>query len=153
MMKRKLLAAIVATSAASLFMLEAAAQAKPEVLVKQRKAAMTLQGKYLGPMGAMAQGKIPYNASVVQRNAGFLEALSKMPWDGFDPSTKGEKSAALPAVWDKPDEFKKAAERFENEAAKLAQVSKGGDEAAVKAQIGATAKSCGGCHETFREKQ
>ncbi len=37
--------------------------------------------------------------------------------------------------------------------AKLAQVSKSGDEAAVKAQIGATGKACGGCHETFREKQ
>jgi cytochrome c556 len=152
-MKRKLLAVSVAMSLGAGFMLDAAAQAKPEVLVKQRQAVMTLQGKYLGPMGAMAQGKLPYDATVVQRNAAFLEALSRMPWDGFDSSTKGEKSAALPAIWEKPDEFKKAAERLESEAAKLASVSKSGDEAAVKAQIGATAKSCGGCHETFREKR
>jgi cytochrome c556 len=38
---------------------EALAQAKPEVLVKQRQAAMTLQGKYFGPMAGMAQGRIP----------------------------------------------------------------------------------------------
>ncbi|HXI37423.1 MAG TPA: cytochrome c [Burkholderiales bacterium] len=132
--------------------LDAAAQAKPEVLVKQRQAAMTLQGKYLGPLGAMAQGKAPFNAQIVQRNAGYLEVLSKMPWDGFDPSTKGEKSAALPAVWEKAGEFKQAQERFENEAAKLVQVAKSGDEGAIKAQIGATAKSCGGCHENFRQK-
>ena len=31
------------------------AQVKPEILVKQRQAAMTLQGKYFGPLGAMAQ--------------------------------------------------------------------------------------------------
>ena len=152
-MKRKLVAVSLSMAVGAAFTLDAVAQAKPDVLVKQRKAAMTLQGKYMGPMGGMAQGKIPYNASVVQRNAAFLEALSKMPWDGFDPSTKGEKSAALPAVWEKSGEFKKAAERLESEAAKLVQVSKSGDEAAVKAQIGATAKSCGGCHETFREKQ
>jgi len=152
-MKRKLVAVSLAMSVGAGFMLDAAAQAKPDVLVKQRQAAMTLQGKYMGPMGGMAQGKIPYNAGVVQRNAAFLEALSKMPWDGFDPSTKGEKSAALPAVWEKSGEFKQAAERFENEAAKLVQVSKSGDEAAVKAQIGATGKACGGCHETFREKR
>ena len=132
--------------------LDAAAQAKPEVLVKQRQAAMTLQGKYLGPLGAMAQGKAPFNAQIVQRNAGYLEVLSKMPWDGFDASTKGEKSAALPAVWEKAGEFKQAQERFENEAAKLVQVAKSGDEGAIKAQIGATAKSCGGCHENFRQK-
>ena len=34
-------------------------QVKPEILVKQRQAAMTLQGKYAGPLGAMAQGKAP----------------------------------------------------------------------------------------------
>jgi cytochrome c556 len=138
---------------ASLFSLEAVAQAKPEVLVKQRQAAMTLQGKYFAPLGGMAQGKVPYNQSVVQRNAAFLQVLTQMPWDGFDPSTKGEKSAALSAIWEKPGEFKQAAERLENEAAKLAAVSKSGDEAAVKTQIGALVKACGGCHESFREKR
>lgn len=151
-MKRSFLVATLAASTA-LVVLDAAAQAKPEVLVKQRQAAMTLQAKYLGPMGAMAQGKAPYNADVVRRNAAYLETLSKMAWDGFDPSTKGEKSAALPAVWEKSADFKQAAERLENEAAKLVQVSKSGDEGAVKAQIGAVGKSCGGCHEHFREKR
>jgi cytochrome c556 len=149
-MNRKLAAAALV---ASLFSLEAVAQAKPEVLVKQRQAAMTLQGKYFGPLGGMAQGKVPYNQSVVQRNAAFLQVLTQMPWDGFDPSTKGEKSAALLAIWEKPGEFKQAAERLENEAAKLAAVSKSGDEAAVKAQIGVLVKACGGCHESFREKR
>ena len=152
-MKRKLAAATLIASVAAVFALDAMAQAKPEVLVKQRQAAMTLQGKYFGPLAGMAQGKVPYNASVVQRNAGFLQDLSQMPWDGFDPSTKGEKSAALPAIWEKPGEFKQAAERLENESAKLAAVSKSGDEAAVKAQIGAVGKACGGCHENFREKR
>jgi|SRR4051812_8584016 cytochrome c556 len=152
-MNSKIVITALAACLGAGFVAEAAAQAKPEVLVKQRQAAMTLQGKYMGPLGGMAQGKVPYNAQVVQRNAAYLEALSKMPWDGFDPSTKGEKSAALPAIWDKPGEFKQAAERFESEAAKLAQLSKSGDEAAVKAQIGATGKACGGCHETFREKR
>jgi cytochrome c556 len=132
------------------------AQAKPEVLVKQRQAAMTLQGKYFGPLAAMAQGKAPYNKDTVVRNAEFLAALSKMPWDGFAESTKDEKSvktAALPAIWKDTDKFKQAQQHFEEEASKLAQVSKSGDEAAVKAQIGAIGKACGGCHQDFREKQ
>jgi cytochrome c556 len=131
----------------------AMAQVKPEILVKQRQAVMTLQGKYFGPLGAMAQGKAPYNAQIVQRNAGFLDNLSRMPWDGFDPSTKGEKSHALPAIFSDDAKFKEAASRLQNETAKLYQVSRGGDEAAVKAQIGAVGKACGGCHENFRQKQ
>ena len=129
------------------------AQVKPEVLVKQRQAAMTLQGKYFGPLGGMAQGKVPYNAQVVQRNAGYLDVLTKLPWDGFDPSTKDQKSQALPEVYSDQAKFKEAAERLQSEVAKLVQVSKSGDENAVKGQIGAVGKSCGGCHDTFRQKQ
>jgi cytochrome c556 len=129
------------------------AQAKPETLVKQRQAAMTLQGKYFGPLAGMAQGKAPYNADIVRRNAAYLDNLSRMPWDGFDASTKDVKSAALPAVYEQPDKFKEAASRFENEAHKLYELSRSGDEAAVKAQIGALGKTCGGCHESFRQKQ
>ena len=151
-MKRMLFAA--ATLAVSVALAPGAfAQAKPEVLVKQRQAAMTLIGKYWGPLAGMAQGKVPYNAQVVQRNAGYLDNLSRMPWDGFAASTESEKSRALPAVWKEADKFKEAASRFENEAAKLYQASRGGDEAAVKAQIGAVGKTCAGCHDNFRQKQ
>lgn len=150
-MKRTLVAATAALAA--LVMVDAAAQVKPEILVKQRQAAMTLQGKYFGPMAAMAQGKAPYNAGVVQRNSGFLANLSRMPWDGFDANTKDVKSAALPAVYTDSAKFKEAAERLENETSKLYDISRNGDEAAVKAQIGAVGKACGGCHETFRQKQ
>lgn len=131
----------------------AAAQAKPEQLVKQRQAAMTLQGKYFGPLGAMAQGKAPYNAELVRRNAAFLDVLAKMPWDGFAASTKDVKSATLPAAYTDTAKFKEAQDRLESEISKLVSVSKSGDEAAVKAQLGAVGKSCGGCHENFREKQ
>jgi cytochrome c556 len=131
----------------------ALAQVKPETLVKQRQAAMTLQGKYFGPLGGMAQGKVPYDAKIVQRNTDYLVALSQMPWDGFDPSTKGEKSRALPALWEQPGKVKEAIDRFQSEVSKLQQVSKGGDEGAIKAQIGAVGKACAGCHDNFREKQ
>ena len=131
----------------------AAAQAKPEQLVKQRQAAMTLQGKYFGPLGAMAQGKAPYNAELVRHNAAFLDALAKMPWDGFTASTKDVKSATLPAAYTDTAKFKEAQDRLQSEISKLVSVSKSGDEAAVKAQLGAVDKSCGGCHESFREKQ
>jgi cytochrome c556 len=152
-MKRKLVAATVVASVAAAWLVAAVAQVKPEILVKQRQAAMTLQGKYFGPLAGMAQGKLPYDANIVQRNAGYLDVLDKMPWDGFDPSTKNVKSAALPAIWSEPAKFKDAQERLQSEVSRLVSVSKGGDEGAVKAQVGAVGKACGNCHENFREKQ
>ena len=152
-MKRKLLAATVVACVGAAWAVEALAQAKPETLVKQRQAAMTLQGKYFGPLAGMAQGKLPYDASIVQRNAGYLDVLDKLPWDGFDPRTRDVKSAALPAIWNEPAKFREAQERLQSEVSRLVSASKGGDEGAVKAQIGALGKACGNCHENFREKQ
>jgi cytochrome c556 len=59
----------------------------------------------------------------------------------------------MPAVFTDTAKFAEAADRLQNEASKLYAVSRSGDEAAVKAQMGAVGKSCGGCHESFRQKQ
>lgn len=131
----------------------AAAQAKPEVMVKQRQAAMVLQGKYFGPMAAMAQDKAPFKADVVAYNASLLDALSRMPWDGFDASTQGVKSATLPAAFTDTAKFKAAQDQFHGAVAKLVAASKGSDMAATKAAIGGVGKTCGGCHDNFRQKK
>jgi cytochrome c556 len=152
-MNKKLLAAGLALALGAGFTANAVAQAKPETLVKQRQAAMTLQGKYWGPLGGMAQGKVPYNANIVARNAEYLEVLAKLPWDGFDASTQGQKSAALPEIWKDAAGFKAAQDKLQSEIGKLVAAVKGGNEAAVKAQLADVGKSCGGCHQKFRQKQ
>ena len=90
-MKRSFLAIGMAFTLGMGIAATALAQVKPEILVKQRQAVMTLQGKYLGPIGGMLKGNIPYNADTVALNATFLENLSRMPWDGFQQSTSGVK--------------------------------------------------------------
>jgi cytochrome c556 len=152
-MNKRLLLAGFALALGAGYSLTAFSQVKPEVLVKQRQAAMTLQGKYFGPMAGMAQGKVPYNADTVAFNTAMLDALSRMPWDGFAESTKGEKSAALPAVWSEPAKVKQAIDNFQSAVQALVKVSRGGDEASQKAAIAAVGKTCGGCHQDFRQKQ
>lgn len=151
-MNGKLIAAGLAVALGAGIAFSAVAQVKPEVLVKQRQAVMTLQGKYFGPLAGMAQGKVPYNAEVAARNAAFLETLSKMPWDGFAPATEHAKSHALPAIWKDAEKFKAAQETLQEDIAKLVAATKSGDEAAVKAAIGTVSKACSGCHEHFRQK-
>ena len=151
-MRTKLLAAATAIVALAGASLEAFAQAKPDVLVKQRQAAMTLQGKYLGPIGAMMKGAAPYNADVVAINATYLENLARMPWDGFDPSTRGEKSKAKPEAFTDTAKFRAAADLLEAETAKHGAAARAKNEAGVRAAFGGVAKACGGCHDAFRAK-
>jgi len=152
-MKKTLLAAGVAIAVGGVAGI-ALAQVKPDVQVKQRQSAMTLIGKYWGPIAGMASGKVsPYNADVVSRNATYLENLTQMPWDGFHESTKGEKSRALPEVWSQKAKFDELAQRLQTETAKLGEIARKKDEAGVKQQYAAVGKVCGACHESFREKQ
>ncbi len=151
-MKSKLVLSGIALLVGSGYGAAAFAQAKPDVLVKQRQAAMTLIGKYWGPIAGMPSGKAPYNAERVTANAAFLDVLSKMPWDGFTDGTKDEKSRALPAVFTDTAKFKEGADLMQRNIAQLAKVSKGGDEATVKAAIADVGKTCAGCHENFRAK-
>jgi cytochrome c556 len=151
-MNKMLISAGVALALGAGYSLTAFSQVKPEVLVKQRQSAMTLQGKYFGPMAAMAQDKAPFKADVVAYNTSLLDALSRMPWDGFDPSTKDVKSAALPAVYTDTAKFKAAQDNYHGAVDKLVAASKGSDAAATKAAIGAVGKTCGGCHDNFRQK-
>jgi len=152
-MKGLLLTGIVLVLGAG-YSLSAFAQAKPEVLVKQREAAMELQGKYFyGQLRPMAQGKQPYDAKLAARAAGFLEALSQMPWDGFQPSTRNQRSRAMDTVYTDMDKFKAAADRYQEQVKKLVATIKAGDEAAAKEQILAINKSCNGCHRDFRSKE
>jgi len=152
-MKKSLVAAAVAVAIGGVAGM-AAAQVKPEVLVKQRQSAMALIGKYWGPIAGMASGKVsPYNADVVSRNATYLENLAQMPWDGFHENTKGEKNTkALPEIWSQKAKFDDLAQRLQAETAKLGQVARAKDEAGVKQQYAAVGKVCGACHEGFREK-
>ena len=128
------------------------AQMKPEIVVEQRQAAMTLQAKYFYAMLPMAQGKIPYDAAVISRNSGYLDVLTRMAWDGFTPATQGVKSRALPEVFSDPAKFKTAEDNLHDSVGKLVTASKGSDEGAVKAALNDVNKSCNGCHENFRAK-
>ena len=154
-MKKRLLLAGLALALGTGYTLTAFSQVKPEIMVKQRQAVMTLQGKYFGPMAGMAAGKVPYNADTVALNSAFLDALSRMPWDGFAESTKDVtvKTAALQTIWSEPAKFKDAQDNLQKQVQALVAVSRGGDEAAQKAAIGAVGKACGACHQNFREKQ
>jgi cytochrome c556 len=154
-MRFKLILAGLALALGAGLTLTAHSQMKPEVMVKQRQAAMTLQLKYLGPLFAMAQGKAPFNAETVARNAAYLDVLDRMAWDGFDPSSKDTTATtrALPVIWSEPAKFKEAQTHFQSAVSELVAASKSGDEAKMKAAIGAVGKSCGACHDHFREKR
>ena len=126
---------------------------KAKDAIRYRQAAMVLIGQHFGSMGQVVKGKQPYDKASFAEEAAILEMLAKIPWDAFlyPESDRGQTKLKSKALKNK-DDFTQAARRLENEAAKLAATAKTGDLNAVKAQFGATAKTCKGCHSEFKSK-
>jgi cytochrome c556 len=83
--------------------------------------------------------------------ASYQEAASKAPNLFPDNSKTGGDTAALPAVWEKKDDFNAKLKKL-GEDAKEAE-AKVTDEATFKAVFPTVQKNCGGCHETYRLKK
>jgi cytochrome c556 len=124
---------------------------KPEDGVKYRQSAFTVMGAHFSRIGAMANGRVPYDARVAQENAAVVEALSKLPWAGFAPGTEAVKSKAKPEIWTEKAKFDQGADRMMAEVAKLNAAAKTGNLDAVKAAFGETAKTCKACHDAYRD--
>jgi len=126
--------------------------AKAEDAVKYRKSALFVMGQHFGRLGPVMKGERPYDKEEVAHNVAVAEEMSKLPWAGFVAGTDKGETGALPAIWAEPAKFKSAGEKMQQEMSKLAQLAKGGDLNAIKAQFGETGKACKACHDDFRKK-
>ena len=143
----------LAAASATLASFSAAAQfAKPEDAIKYHKAALTVTAAHFGRMGAMAQGKVAFDAKTASDNADIVVAMSKLPWAAFGEGTDAGETKAKPEIWKQNAKFKEAAEKFQAEAVKLAAAAKNGKEDAFKSAFSATAGACKSCHDDFRAK-
>ena len=99
-----------------------------------------------------AIARVSYDAAIVARNAGYLDVLIRMAWDGFDPVTKDVKSRALPEIYSDSAKFKAAQDTMFAAMTKFQATVKAGNEANTKAAIVDLPKACNGCHDTFRQQ-
>ncbi|MBX3608267.1 MAG: cytochrome c [Hydrogenophaga sp.] len=123
---------------------------KPEDAIKYRKAALTVMATHFGRIGAMANGRMPFDPKLAADSAALVETMSKLPWEGFGPGTDKGETRALPEVWSEPAKFKAAAEKMQGEVAKLNAAAKTGNLDAIKTAFGAAGASCKACHDDFR---
>ena len=125
--------------------------AKPEDAIKYRQSSLFIMGQHFARVGAMANGRIPFDAKVAGENAEIVAAMAKLPWAGFGPGTdKGAPTKAKAEIWSEQAKSKDAGDKAMAETAKLATAAKTGNLDALKAAFGATAGTCKVCHDAYR---
>ena len=151
MKKTTVLAALAAATLLAGISTSASAQfAKAEDAIKYRQSSLFVMAQHFGRVGAMANGKVPFDAKVAEQNADIVAQMAKLPWAGFEAAHEGGK--AKPEVWKEQAKFKDLADKMQAETVKLAAAAKTGDLDKLKAAFGPAAASCKACHDDFRRK-
>lgn len=150
MIKKTVFAACVALSALS--MTASVASASDEGEIKYRKSVMKSIGGHMGGIvGIMKQET--GNAAHLKMHTASMVTLSGVAGDLFPAGSDFGDTTVLPLVWEKPDDFAKAVQQFQDAAKGIDDAAASGDMAAVGAAMGELGKSCKNCHENFREKK
>ena len=144
-----LLAAVVpvlAQQAASPF-------AKTEDAVKYRKGAYQVMAAHFGRIGAMAQGRAPFDGAAAAANADLVVTMSKLPYVGFVEGTHNtDKGGPKQTIWTERAKFDEGAKKMQDEVTKLAAAARTNNLDNLKAAFGSAANSCKACHDNYRNQ-
>lgn len=144
----------IALIAAALLASAGAAQAQfrtPQDAVDYRQGAFNVKGNHFARVGAMANGRVPFDAAVLQQNMAIIMTVSRLPWAGFTPDTQGLPSKAKPVVWTERARFDAAAQDTARALTTLNAAALTNNLDAVRRAFGETAASCKACHDNFRD--
>lgn len=154
----KAIPGIVAAAAVAIAAISASAQDQRalEGAIKARQGAMQIHSFEVGPIFAMAKGDRQYDAEAASAHATALASLlnydeSRLFVPGTSNAEMPDKTRALPAIWERPDEFHQAFEDLRTAVEALAAEAGNGQEA-LAAAAGPVGNACGDCHETFRQR-
>ncbi len=118
-------------------------------MITYRQSVMKAVGGHTGAMAGIVKGEVPFTGDL-KGHARALAELAEIAPRIFPESSGVGDSRALPAIWQKPDEFKKAMTAFQTAAAELNRVAEENPRN-VGAALGELGKTCKGCHDSFRK--
>ena len=126
--------------------------AKPEDAVKYRQSVMFVMAQHFGRIGAMANGRAPFDAKVANDNAEIVAEMSRLPWPGFAANTDRLSQKAKSEIWSEPAKFKDHGDKLVDSTGKLLAAAKTNNLDNLKTAFGNAAQTCKACHDNFRNQ-
>ena len=152
-MKKMIRAAALLAAAAAVSLPAAAQFAKAEDAINYRQSAFAVLGHHFGRLGAMANGKMPYDAAVAAADGDVIAAVSALPFTGFVPGTeKGHGTKVRPEAWKELPKVKEMEQKMIAEVGKVSVAAKSGNLDQLKAAFGPASQTCKACHDNYRAR-
>jgi len=123
--------------------------AQAEVIEKRQDA---MKGNSANAKAIKAAIESKDYATIETKAKDIMGTAEKIPSLFPKDSTKG-KTKAKAEIWEKPDEFAKAAKNLGKAASELAAAAKAKDDAEIGVKVKALGDACGSCHKAFRAEK
>lgn len=121
-----------------------------EAEFKYRQGVMRTVGGHMSSLSSILRGQVHLD------NLGFhakgMADLAKIVPNVFPEGSGVSKSEALPEIWENPDDFKAAVDKFVKAANGISAAANDGDKAGIGPAMKALGQACKGCHDNFREE-
>jgi len=130
-------------------------------MIKYRQNVMKSLGGHVGAVNRLVRGQVPL-MDQLEMHATAARDISRtittlFPADSIPPDAEFAGATvttdALASIGEKPEEFKKAAQKTIDATEELAKVVQAGNKQELPLAFKRVGESCKGCHEDFREKK
>ena len=127
---------------------------EPDKILQYRQNAMKSVGNNIGNIAMVAKGEVTFIGNVAANARAIRDGL-EMAAPLFPEGTGKEagKTRALDSIWQDNAKFVEAMKASQAAADAMVAAAETNDLGQVQKALGALGKTCGGCHDNFREKQ
>ncbi len=127
---------------------------EPDKILGYRQNLMKSVGANISNIAMVAKGEVTYIGNVAANARAIRDGLAAA--DPLFPAGTGKeagKTRALPSIWEDNAGFVKALKASQDAAEAMVVAADTSDLGQIQQALGVLGKTCGGCHDDFREKQ
>lgn len=121
-----------------------------EEQIRYRRAAMVIIKVHYERLSQMVKGTRPVTRDELQRNAWYLEQLSRVSLDGFVPGSHEGDTKASATIWKEWQNFRSLGDKFQTATLRLKGASQSGDMGSVKSALPDVTRACKACHDEYK---
>ena len=118
---------------------------------------MKAVGNHISIIAANLKGKVDINSDILPHSNALYLSLAAIDIDKTFPegtsNTSGLKTKSLPIIWSDKKAFRESMKVSTEKAKALVIAAEGGNRQDIGKALGALGKTCGNCHNKFREKK
>ena len=118
--------------------------------IEYRKDVMLSMAAHLSALTDLLTQEMDFDESHVEAQARSLGLNAQLVSSLFPPGSDEGETAALPGIWQRPEQFLARAEAAEREGRNLVAAAESGDRAFLVQSLKRLADACRDCHREFR---